>query len=325
MNETIIDYYKYLPEYLQFVPIPEQCDHTSSVYRMISDYGKGWVRIMNVHDQFLIVTADFIPKENFEKVSEIKQEYFEISQFETNSSSYKVGGRKIKQVESGICCYVNRNKAAYVFCEAGKHTKFTKIIFTKEYFDLFLQNRYQDGYDHSKSALDFLIENPNSPELNFVFQQIRDCPAEGRARHLYMESKVIEILSLITYNKERSENKKRVSVKVDQRDKKNLHKTIQTMKKKLSAYPSIVELSQIANMSTSRFQMAFRYVYGTTPYEYLKMLRMNAALLLIKNSDYTIGLVAKKVGYNHAGHFSKLFKTTYGLSPQEYRDLHKIK
>ncbi len=325
MSQTIIEYYKQLPQYLHFTPIAEHCDDTSMIYRMVSEYGKGWVRIMNFYQQFLIVTAHFIPKTDFEKVSEIKQEYFEISQFETTSSAYRVGSTKVIQVESGICCYVNKNKAAYAFCQAGKPTSFTKIILTKEYFDQFLKSRYHDGYDSSKSALDFLSENPNSPELNFVFQQIRDCPAEGQARHLYMESKVIEILSLITYNKDRTNLKKPISIKVDKRDKRSLRKTIQLMKKDLSSYPSIPQLAQTASMSLSRFQMAFRTVYGTTPYEYLKMLRMNAALLLIKNSDYTIRLVAKSLGYSHAGHFAKLFKSTYGLSPQEYRDLHRIK
>lgn len=64
---------------------------------MLSDYGRGSVRIMNFYEQLLIVLADFTPYQDFEKVSEIKQEYFEISQFETDSSSFKAGGRKVRQ------------------------------------------------------------------------------------------------------------------------------------------------------------------------------------------------------------------------------------
>ena len=78
-------------------------------------------------------------------------------------------------------------------------------------------------------------------------------------------------------------------------------------------------------MSTARYQLAFRKHYGTTPYEYLKELRLNQALLLLKNSDYGIATIAAKVGYHNSGHFAKLFKKAYGLGPREYRNLHGIK
>lgn len=54
------------------------------------------------------------------------------------------------------------------------------------------------------------------------------------------------------------------------------------MKKDLSAYPSGEELAQIAGMSPARYQLAFRKYYGTTPYEYLKEMRLNQALFLLK-------------------------------------------
>lgn len=325
MEQTVIEYYMDLPKDLHFVRVEEQSSQGCDFYRMLSDYGTGTVRIMNFHTQFLIVLADFTPRQNFEKVSEIQQEYFEISQFETDSSSFKVGGRKIKQVDRGICCYANTRKTAYAFCEANKPTRFTKIIITRAYFDQFLQARYGDSYEMSQNALDFLIQNPNFPELNFVFQQIKDCPAEGSTRHLYMEGKVMEILSLVTHNRKQEQNRRHLPVKLDKKDKKSLEKAVTLMKKDLAAYPSIAKLAQTANMSPSRFQMAFRQVYGTTAYEYLKVMRMNYALLLLQDSDDNIRMVAFKVGYRNAGHFAKIFKEIFGMRPQEYRNIHQIK
>ncbi len=325
MEPSVIDYYMNLPKIQHFIPVAERSDESCIFYQMLSDYGNGMVRIMNFHNQFLILIADFTPRQTFEKVSAIEQEYFEICQFETNTSSFKVGGRKIRPVERGICCYANTQKTAYAFCEAGKPARFTKIIVTRTYFDQFLQSRYGDSYEMSRNALDFLIQNPNSPELNFVFQQIKDCPAKGKTRNLYMEGKVMEILSLVTHNREQEQNRRRLPVKLDKKDKRSLAKTVTFMKKDLSAYPSIETLAHTANMSPSRFQMAFRQVYGTTAYEYLKVMRMNYALLLLQNSDDNIRIVALKVGYRNAGHFAKLFKETYGMSPREYRNIHQIK
>ena len=325
MEKTVIDYYLNLPEELHFVYVPEMSEERNVYYRMLSEYGSGSIRLMNFYGQFLIVLADFTPRQDFEKVSEIEQEYFEISQFETDSSSYKIGGHKMKQVDRGICCYANTRKVACAFCEAGKPTRFTKVIVTRSYFDLFLMQRYEDSYEVSKNALDCLVQNPNSPELNFIFQQIKDCPADGRSRYLYMEGKVMELLSLVTNNLEHEQRRRHLPVKLDKKDRRSLGKAVTLMKKDLSAYPSISELAQIANMSPSRFQMAFRLVYGTTAYEYLKVMRMNYALLLLRDSDDNISTVAFKVGYRNAGHFAKLFKETFGMGPKEYRNIHQIK
>ena len=78
-------------------------------------------------------------------------------------------------------------------------------------------------------------------------------------------------------------------------------------------------------MSPTRYQLAFRKYYGTTPYEYLKEMRLNQALFLLKNSDYGIATIAAKVGYHNSGHFAKLFKNAYGMGPKEYRTNHNIK
>lgn len=325
MEDTIISYYRELPEHLHFVRVAEQSDEGCDTYRMLSGCGSGYVRILEFHQQFLIVLADFTPLEDFEKITEIRQEYFEISQFETDSSSFRVGGRRPRPVDRGICCYANSQKTACAFCQAGKPTRFTKVIVTRAYFDQFLQRRYGDTYEASKNALEYLLQDPNSPELNFVFQQIRDCPAEGRARTLYMEGKVMELLSLVTRSLDREQGRRHLPVKLDNRDRRALGKAVTLMKRDLAAYPSIPQLAQAAHMSPSRFQMAFRQVYGTTAYAYLKVLRMNDALLLLRDSDDNIQTVARKVGYGHAGHFSRLFRETFGMGPQQYRSVHRIK
>lgn len=325
MNHCIIEYLSTALEQLHFTLIPECSTEYELVYKMLSNYGKGKLRKIDFNGLFMILIAEFIPKENFEKVSTVKQEYFEISQFETDSSFYKVGGRKIKHVEKGIFCYANTSKTVHVSCEAGKLTRFTKIIFTTDYFDTFLKEQYGDSYNLSKDAMDFLVRNPNSSELNFVFQQIRDCQAVGSSKRLYLESKVMEILSLVTHNLEQEKNKLHLPVKLDKKDIRSLGKVITFMKKDLSAYPSIAELSKVANMSKSRFQMAFRQTYGTTVYEYLKEIRINYALLLLQDSDYSIGTISAKVGYNNAGHFAGIFKKTFGINPSQYRNIHRIK
>jgi AraC-like DNA-binding protein len=325
MSQSIKEYYAVAPKILHFAYIPERSRKGDRYYRMLSEYGAGSFRQISFNGLFMIMIADFTPKETFEKITTIHEDYVEISQFETDSSSFKVGGRKLKPVERGICCYINTSKTVYSYCEARKQTRFTKILITREYFDTFLKERYTDSYDSSKNAMDFLAQNPNLPELNYIFRQIRDCQATGVSQHVYLESKVLEILSLVTQYYEKIQTRKHIPVKLDKEDIRALEKTVTFMKRNLSAYPSIPELARVARMSEARFQMAFRQIYGTTAYEYLKEMRMNQALLLLQNSDFNIQAVASQVGYKNAGHFAGIFKKTYGVSPKGYRNLHQIK
>ena len=127
MNMTIADYFLQLPEKMHFVEVQELSDGGTKYYRMLSDYGSGSFQLTRFDDDMLfILIADFTPKETFEKVATISEEYIEISQFETDSSAFKIGGRKMQPVGKGIYCYVNTQKTTYVYCEKGKAVRVYK-------------------------------------------------------------------------------------------------------------------------------------------------------------------------------------------------------
>ena len=51
----------------------------------------------------------------------------------------------------------------------------------------------------------------------------------------------------------------------------------------------------------------------------IKRLRLAEAIDYLTNTNLKIGEIAEKVGYNSADHFSRVFRSTYKMSPQEYR------
>lgn len=319
MEKTVIDCLTYLVQNSPFIPVPTLSNENDQIFQMDPKHGKGTFRMLKFNSSLiLILIADFTPNKTLEKVIEVSEKYLEISQFETESSSFKVSGKKLNNVEKGIYYYLNTKKKTYTYCEANKSVKFTKIILTKEYFDTFLKLKYDDfKYEKTKVLGSYLLKTQHSPQLNFIFQQIRESQAEGKILSLYLESKVMEILSIIITRLD--EKEKHISVVLTKKDKQNLNIAVSAMKRDLSVHIDGAELSKIALMSPARFQLAFRKYYGIPPYEYLKELRLNRALLLLKNPEYTISAIAEKVGYTHAGHFSKIFKSSYGITPSKYR------
>ena len=46
---------------------------------------------------------------------------------------------------------------------------------------------------------------------------------------------------------------------------------------------------------------------------------MSEAVDYLTNTNLKVSEIAEKVGYNSADHFSRVFRKTYHMSPQEYR------
>lgn len=51
----------------------------------------------------------------------------------------------------------------------------------------------------------------------------------------------------------------------------------------------------------------------------IKKIRMNRAVEYLLGTELSIGEVAELVGYHSTDHFSRVFRSAYGVSPQEYR------
>lgn len=82
---------------------------------------------------------------------------------------------------------------------------------------------------------------------------------------------------------------------------------------------TLEKLSRIACMSRFNFCRAFKERFGQTLISYLNGIRLKNAIRLLRNSDYNITEIAHLVGYRTMGHFDRVFRAAYKVSPREYR------
>jgi transcriptional regulator GlxA family with amidase domain len=69
----------------------------------------------------------------------------------------------------------------------------------------------------------------------------------------------------------------------------------------------------------------FKSACGQTPGQYLQTLRIEHARRLLEQHQLSIEQVVRLVGYEDQSSFSRLFKTSTGLSPAQYRQQHQRK
>ena len=106
-------------------------------------------------------------------------------------------------------------------------------------------------------------------------------------------------------------------VQIDKDDLKIAMDAKEILLKEYIAPPKVEYLASRCATNKTKLQQVFKEIYKLTIPEYVKKLRLEKANMLLKEQRLSIGEIAKAVGYQHQGNFSKLFFEAYGISPKE--------
>lgn len=82
---------------------------------------------------------------------------------------------------------------------------------------------------------------------------------------------------------------------------------------------TVVEMAERACLSGRTFLRRFKAATGLAPLEYLQNLRIEHARGMLEGSTMPVAEIAWQVGYGDVSAFTRIFRTTTGLTPGEYR------
>lgn len=82
---------------------------------------------------------------------------------------------------------------------------------------------------------------------------------------------------------------------------------------------SIDELALQAGMSKTKFKLLFKQYFGIGPYCYFREQRLQQALLLLRDGDEDIKIIAHRLGFKTLSSFSKAVKKRFGVGPRGVR------
>ena len=91
------------------------------------------------------------------------------------------------------------------------------------------------------------------------------------------------------------------------------------IKEHLNMPLTLTGLAGKANLSENQFIRRFTAAIGCPPYRYINNLRYSKGANLLEEGKMTIEEIISCIGINDRGHFSRNFKTIYGMSPAFYR------
>lgn len=105
----------------------------------------------------------------------------------------------------------------------------------------------------------------------------------------------------------------------DYKNKHKIQQAIEYIQNNFDQELNMAVVSNMLSMNYSLFSFEFKQYTGKNFVTFLRDIRMEAAKRLLKETDLRIVEISQKVGYENEKHFMKLFKSTCGVSPTEYR------
>ena len=106
---------------------------------------------------------------------------------------------------------------------------------------------------------------------------------------------------------------------ISDNDKTLMERIMKSVNKNISNSEYSIEIMS-SDVGLSRVQLyrKMKELTGLTPTEFLRNLRLEQAARLLKERKVNISQVAWSLGYNNVGHFSRIFKQHFGVTPTEY-------
>lgn len=103
-----------------------------------------------------------------------------------------------------------------------------------------------------------------------------------------------------------------------------IQKTIDYIDEHLGEQIEIESLARLACLSPFYYQRVFSRLVRKPVGEYIKLRRMGKATELLRRKDIRILDVALELGFATHEHFTRTFKGTFGITPNEYRTTDKM-
>lgn len=103
------------------------------------------------------------------------------------------------------------------------------------------------------------------------------------------------------------------------KNKQKIQQAVEYIKENFAKDLNMAVVSNYISMNYSLFSYSFKQYTGSNFVNYLKTIRMEEAKKLLAETDMRVIEVSQAVGYDNEKHFMKIFKSSCGVSPSEYR------
>jgi len=159
---------------------------------------------------------------------------------------------------------------------------------------------------------------PLSAEMKSIIYDIVYCKKPRHFRHIYLKAKVVELL---TWQLEYYDclKVKANAIALRNEEVQRINEVKQILDQQFYLDHTLLSLSRAVGTNDATLKKHFKQSFGITVFAYLTSVRMQNAKKLLLDGKEKIQVIANKVGYKHATHFTAAFKKYFGYLPTRIR------
>lgn len=139
---------------------------------------------------------------------------------------------------------------------------------------------------------------------------------------LFIRAQLMELLAIIY--RENKANMDSVSISKEQSSYERIRESIEYINHNYFKSLTLEEIASKSNMSKNYFCKVFKEVMQMTTIQYIDLIRINKATLLLRVSIKSILDIAYDCGYNNLTSFNAAFKKVCNETPSSYRKKNKL-
>jgi AraC family transcriptional activator of pyochelin receptor len=274
--------------------------------------------------------ADFKPsetiKQKFETTNPVLRFYFHASvcgYWELHSPYRRDTQNRITYANRRSSVFFYPELEGKIYFPAERRQSHLSIYITPD-----LLNNYLGDYfvhlpetlrDISEGCMDkgFYHSGPLPRIMDTTIEELMQCPYTGPARHLYLESKVVELIAHKIAQICLPDATPPHPSDLNSHDMECIRLARDILCGDLENPPRLHDLARSVGVNQGKLNIGFRKVYGTTVFGYLRRMRLMEAKRLIDQGDMNVTEVALSVGYSSLPSFSKAFSDFFGISPMQ--------
>lgn len=189
-------------------------------------------------------------------------------------------------------------------------------------FDPEILSPFKDMGIHFTNLLD--RNSPHIEELRLLLQAVmEEHEREQRSYISMVHALLLRFLSCVNRHF-RLDSANRYGKEIGSEQLEKVRRIIHAMEERLSHPWTLEELAAAAYLSPSRFSDIFRRAVGTPPLEYLILLRLEQARIMLETTSMKICDIAMECGFRSLSNFNHLFRKHMGMSPKHARIRKKV-
>ena len=294
---------------------------------------KEWKIIMDFDDEGIITS---FPNEE-EKINKFlirrkmkyvpilqhKHDYIEIVYVLEGRFIQEIKGRQI-EMNKGDLCILDRN-VIHSSLPLSESDVVVNIILTPKFFDgIFMHLLSDDNY-----ISNFIINSlyTKSKEQNFLIHHVKD----DSVIKIILENLLLEYYStemkspaaingyLLILFTEISREITYITGEFIKDEQHRVKERILTYIRNSYKDTNLNEMADYFHFHPSYLSSLVKKEFGKNFKDLLTDVRMSEASKLLKNTDFTIENIVYELGYTNLSHFYKVFKKTYGMTPNGYK------